>query len=138
MRAGGTAMHRAFVRTCVAAGIVALVFAARPSAKNPKQDFGAFVADQLRAHSEQLFGFHPREEGASGPCDGPSLNALGRAPGLSVRLLSSAVHLSADQIAMYPDDDHPTHLFVCDEESSNPAVQRVALSRPAGSNATTI
>ena len=39
---------------------------------------------------------------------------------------------------MWPDDEHPTHLFVCDEESSIPAVQRVDLSKPANANATTI
>jgi hypothetical protein len=39
---------------------------------------------------------------------------------------------------MWPDDDHPTHLFVCDEETSVPAVQRVDLGRPADANATTI
>ena len=53
-------------------------------------------------------------------------------------LVSSTVASAADQIALWPDDDHPTHLFVCDEETSNPAVQRVDLSRPANANATTI
>jgi len=52
--------------------------------------------------------------------------------------VSSAVENAADQIAMWPDDDHPTHLFVCDEETSTPAVQRVDLRKPADSNATTI
>ena len=36
------------------------------------------------------------------------------------------------------DNDHPKYLFVCDEETTNPAVQRVDLSKPAASNATTI
>ena len=52
--------------------------------------------------------------------------------------MSSAVENAADQIAMWPDDVHPTHLFVCDEETSVPAVQRVDLSKPANANATTI
>jgi secreted PhoX family phosphatase len=60
------------------------------------------------------------------------------AQGLQVSLVSSAVHFSTDQIALWPDDEHPTHLFVCDEDSSNPAVQRVDLSAPPNSNATTI
>jgi secreted PhoX family phosphatase len=37
-----------------------------------------------------------------------------------------------------PDDDGPTHLFVCDEETSDPSVQRIDLSAPANANATTI
>jgi secreted PhoX family phosphatase len=40
-------------------------------------------------------------------------------------------------IAMWPDDSHPTHLFVCIEGGIN-GVQRVDLSRPPESNATTI
>jgi hypothetical protein len=39
---------------------------------------------------------------------------------------------------MWPDDDNPKFLFVCDEENVGPAVQRVDLSKPADSNATTI
>src|SRR6476469_10583488 len=39
---------------------------------------------------------------------------------------------------MWPNDDNPQFLFVCDEETSTPAVQRVDLSRPPASNATTI
>ena len=53
-------------------------------------------------------------------------------------LVSSSVASAADQIALWPDDDHPKFLFVCDEETTDPAVQRVDLSKPAGSNATTI
>jgi len=98
-----------------------------------------FVADQLRAHAMELFGFHhPLDESAIGPFDGPSVDALELAGGLKATLISSAVENAADQIAMWPDDEHPTHLFVCDEETSNPAVQRVDLSKPPSANATTI
>jgi secreted PhoX family phosphatase len=125
--------------SALAACLATAALTARAAATGPNQDFGAFIADQLRAHSEQLFGFrHPLEESALGPFDGDSTQALQVADGLKVTLVSSAVHDSADQIALWPDDDHPTHLFVCDEESSNPAVQRVDLSAPAGKNATTI
>ena len=54
------------------------------------------------------------------------------------RSYRAQVAAAADQIALWPNDDHPTHLFVCDEETSNPAVQRVDLSRPANANVTTI
>jgi secreted PhoX family phosphatase len=124
----------------MAIGAVAVTsIAAATVINNPKEDFGAFVQEQLRAHSEQLFGFsHPLEESAVGPFDGPSVNALALADGLKATLVSSSVHQSTDQIALWPDNNDPKYLFVCDEESSNPAVQRVDLSKPAGSNATTI
>jgi len=97
------------------------------------------VADLLRAHSMQLFGFHhPLDESAIGPFNGPSVEALELAGGLKATLISSVVENAADQIAMWPNDEHPTHLFVCDEETSVPAVQRVDLSKPSNSNATTI
>jgi hypothetical protein len=135
-------MHPLFVRMCGVFAVGSLAVAAltaRSGATGPNDDFGAFIADQLRSHSEQLFGFsHPLEESAVGPFDGNSVDALELADGLRATLVSSAVHHSADQIALWPNDDHPTHLFVCDEESSNPAVQRVDLSKPAASNATTI
>jgi hypothetical protein len=119
---------------------VAVLMTARPGAQNPRTDFGLFVQDQLRAHSEQLFGFrHPLAESALGPYDGlDNTQAIQVADGLSVSLVSSSVASAADQIAFWPSDDHPTHVFVCDEETSNPAVQRVELSGPPSANATTI
>jgi secreted PhoX family phosphatase len=134
-------MRRSLMFTSALAGGVAVaVLAARVTAESPKADFGLFIADQLRAHAEQLFGFHhPLDESALGPYDGAdNTKAIEVAPGLSVSLVSSSVASAADQIALWPDDDNPTHLFVCDEETSNPAVQRVDLSKPAESNATTI
>jgi hypothetical protein len=134
-------MRRSFGFTCVLASCLGLaVFVARPGADSPQGDFGLFIADQLRAHSEQLFGFsHPLTESVLGPYDGAdNTQAIQVAHGLSVSLVSSSVASAADQIAMWPDDDNPTHLFVCDEETSNPAVQRVDLSLPPGSNAKTI
>jgi len=112
----------------------------RTIANHPHTDFGTFVAEQLAEHSEQLFGFRrPLEQSALGPDDGPdNLQAIQVAPGLRVSLVSTGVASAADQIALWPDDDHPTHLFVCDEETSIPAVQRVDLSRPADANVTTI
>ena len=112
----------------------------RMRAGHSHKDFGSFVQDQLNDHSEQLFGIeHALDESALGPYDGPdNLQAIQVAKGLHVSLVSSSVASAADQIAMWPDDDNPKFLFVCDEETSDPAVQRVDLSKPAGSNATTI
>lgn len=107
---------------------------------NHHVDFGTAVQGLLDDHSEPLFGLeHTLAESALGPYDGPdNLQAIQVAGGLHVSLVSSSVASAADQIAMWPDDDDPTYLFVCDEETSVPAVQRVDLSKPAGSNATTI
>jgi secreted PhoX family phosphatase len=121
-------------------GLTVAGLTSRMTASNPNADFGTFIADQLSAHSEQLFGFkHPLEQSSLGPYDGPdNLQAIEVAQGLQVSLVSSSVASAADQIALWPDDDNPKYLFVCDEETSNPAVQRVDLSKPADSNATTI
>jgi hypothetical protein len=66
------------------------------------------------------------------------VQAIVVAEGLHLSLVSSAVASTADQIAFWPDSDHPTHVFVCDEETTNPAVQRVDLSGPPNANATTV
>ena len=66
------------------------------------------------------------------------MQAIVVAEGLHLSLVSSAVASTADQIAFWPDSDHPTHVFVCDEETTNPAVQRVDLSGPPNANATTV
>src|SRR5262245_19279023 len=121
-------------------GLALVGLTSRMTASHPHGDFGSFVADVLSDHSEQLFGIgHPLDESALGPYDGPdNLQAIQVAKGLHVSLVSSSVASAADQIAMWPDDDNPKYLFVCDEETSDPSVQRVDLSKPAGSNATTI
>ncbi len=103
-------------------------------------DFGAWVQQQLHAHSEQLFGIiDPLDESALGPYTGAnSANAIVLAKQLKAEVISTAVHFSADQIAFWPSDDAPKFLYVCDESSSNPSVQRVDLSKAANANATTI
>jgi len=134
-------MRPRLIRTGLFIISVAVVgMTSRAIATNPHVDFGSWVAEQLSAHSEQLFGFkHPLEESALGPYDGAdNTQAIQVAQGLHVSLVSSSVASAADQIALWPDDDNPKFLFVCDEETSVPAVQRVDLSRPANANATTI
>jgi secreted PhoX family phosphatase len=124
----------------VLAGLAIAGMAARTKAMPPHLDFGTFVESQLKDHSEQLFGFkHPLDESALGPYDGTdNLQAIKVAQGLHVSLVSSSVASAADQIAFWPNDDNPQFLFVCDEETSDPAVQRVDLSKGPSNNATTI
>jgi len=134
-------MHRRLIFPSVVIGSLTAVFlVAHPKADNPKNDFGLFIAHELAAHSEQLFGFsNPLQESAIGPFDGAdNTQAIVVAPGLKVSLVSSSVASAADQIALWPNDNNPRYLFVCDEETSNPAVQRVDLLAPPASNATTI
>jgi secreted PhoX family phosphatase len=134
-------MPRSWIRASVLiTGVAVLGMTTRALAKNPSADFGAFVQAQLSEHAEELFGFkQPLENSALGPYDGPdNLQAIQVAPGLHVSLVSSVTASAADQIALWPNDDRPTHLFVCDEETTDPSVQRIDLSGPANANATTI
>jgi secreted PhoX family phosphatase len=134
-------MRLTVIGSCVlVTGLAVIGTTTRMKAHHPPADFGTFVESQLSEHSEQLFGItHPLEQSALGPYDGPdNLQAIELAPGLHASVVSSSVASASDQIAMWPDNDHPTFLFVCDEETSIPAVQRVDLSKPATSNATTI
>ena len=127
-------MRKSFMSAgVVVVGLAILALPSRTTADRRHRDFGSFVESQLADHSEQLFGFNrPLEQSALGPYDGPdNLQAIQVAPGLHVSLVSSSVASAADQIALWPDDDNPTYLFVCDEETSVPAVQRVDLSKPA-------
>jgi len=135
-------MQRSVMFKSALAGSLAatVLLAAGVKADGPNVDFGLYVSQLLHAHAMQLFGFvHPLAESSVGPYDGTdNLKAIDVAPGLSVSLVSSSTASAADQIALWPNDDRPRYLFVCDEETSNPAVQRVDLSKPAASNATTI
>jgi secreted PhoX family phosphatase len=133
-------MKKAFWISCAAlSAAAALSFGPRLFA-NDDVDWGLLVQNGLNERSEQLFGVGtPLRRSALGPfTDADSTQAIRVAEGLRVSLVSSAVHFSTDQIVLWPNDNHPTHLFVCDESSSNPAVQKVDLSQPAASNATTI
>jgi hypothetical protein len=108
------------------------------SAQGPAQDFGRFVERELRNRAPELLGIdRPLEQSALGPFAGDAASAIEVAGNLKVRVISTAVDPAADMIAMWPNDTNPTHLFVCIEGGIN-GVQCVDLSRPAGSNATTI
>jgi Bacterial protein of unknown function (DUF839) len=84
-----------------------------------KSDPGADYQHQLAAQSEAIFGFgHPLDDAASGAFSGPGDQAVETAKGLSVRLVSSSVGQNADMIALWPNDDHPTHAIICNEVNS--------------------
>jgi len=103
-------MRRSLIGTCVLViGFIVVLTTSRTRADHPRGDFGTFVESQLRAHSEQLFGIEePLAHSSLGPYDGAdNLNAIEVAKGLKVSLVSSSVASAADQIALWPDDEHP-------------------------------
>ena len=122
-------MKRSLICATLAAGAISVVgLAGTIVAAGLDNDFGAFIAEQLRAHSQELFGIRaPLEESALGPYDGSdNLQAIQVAPGLHVSLVSSSTASAADQIALWPDDNHPTHLLVCDEETAEYLAENIA------------
>src|SRR5205809_947362 len=123
---GGTMRRTTVFTLAIAVGIAAIISSVRTRADERQSDFGLFITQQLHAHSEQLFGFsHPLEQSSPGPYDGAdNTRSIDVADGLHVSLVSSSVASAADQIGLWPNDEHPTHLFVCDEETTNPSVQR--------------
>src|SRR5262245_74889 len=110
-----------------------------------KEDWGLKQQQQLEDHSEQLFGVtKPLTESALGPFTGTnSAQAVIAAKGLSVSVVSSATDPLADQIALWPNDEHPTHLFMAIETGrnstgTNASLQVVDLSGNPNSNVRTV
>src|SRR5262245_19911733 len=100
-------------------------------------DFGLFTDQQLRAHSEQLFGIVEPLAASStasvtaSQAEQDPTSLITVAKGLRVRVVTAAPNAGAniDMMALWPDDRHPTHLIVCNEQGpTNPGVQRVRLS----------
>jgi len=76
-------------------------------------DWGLHSQHLLDAHAEQLFGVEPVEENALGPYSGlDSALSVIAGKGLKVSVVSNATHRLNDMIALWPNDDHPTHLFI--------------------------
>ena len=122
--------------SCITAVIAAASIGKRLTADGPF-DFGLAVEQALSDHSLELFGVQkPLKKSALGPYNGAdSTLAVIAAKGLDVSVVSTATHPESDQIALWPDDDHPTHLFTCAEITGAPAsgpalpvVERVDLS----------
>jgi hypothetical protein len=108
-------------------------------------DFGLAVEQALSENSLELFGIQkPLKKSALGPYAGAdSALAVTAAKGLQVSVVSTATDPQSDQIALWPNDDHPTHLFTCAEITGAPAsgpplpvVERIDLSKPANANVT--
>lgn len=125
----------------IACALMALLGASQQNlAAQAAGDWGLYVQQQMLEYARHLFGVGALRRSALGPFTEPNhVEALKVAEGLEVTLVSTAVASNPDMIAMWPNDRRPTHLFICNEEGDqDPSVQRIDLSKPPGSNATTI
>jgi len=118
-------------------GAVALVGLATSATAGVGFDFGSWRDYQLRAWSSLLFGvFGPLKASSTESVDAATAEADPRslvrvAKSLRVRVVTSEANAAPnlDMIALWPNDHHPTHLIVCNEEGpAEPGVQRVRLS----------
>jgi hypothetical protein len=100
-------------------------------------DFGLFQEHQIRAHSVQLFGIvEPLAASSTASVSASTAehdptSLITVAKGLRVRVVTAAPNAgpNIDMMALWPDDRHPTHLIVCNEQgTTEPGVQRVRLS----------
>src|SRR5690348_7644623 len=116
---------------CLVAGVVAALVGtayahdhdADDGRDHGRRDFGQKVESLARAQSLSLFGvIAPLNASSSKNLTAAQIEAdpagvITVAPGLSVRVVSAAANLgaNADQIVLYPNNAHPTHLIVCNE-----------------------
>jgi hypothetical protein len=121
------------VLTCAAV----LAAASAAAANGFGFDFGLFRDHQLDAHSEQLFGIVSAVDASSTESVGATdanadpTSLITVAKGLTVHVLTSQPNAAAniDQMALWPNDEHPTHLIVANEEGpAQPGLQRIRLS----------
>jgi secreted PhoX family phosphatase len=123
----------------IAALSVAVIAAAPVCAGNDfneQRDFGSLRDRQLREFAESAFGVERPLDASSGAsidkataeANPTALATVAR--GLKVRVLNSSASLAPviDMIALWPNDQNPTHLIVCNEEgTAQPGVQRVRM-----------
>src|SRR5262245_10701728 len=103
-------------------------------------NFGEFRDKQLDAHSVQLFGIvSPVEASSTRSLTKPEAQAdptdlVTLAKQLRARVVSASPDLgpNIDMMALWPNDDNPTHLIACNEEgTTQPGVQRIQISNGA-------
>jgi secreted PhoX family phosphatase len=97
-------------------------------------DFGSDRDASLANHSHQLFGVGQPLEASStlsitaaqAQADPTALVIL--AKGLKARVVTAQVGANSDQMALWPDDEAPTHLIAINEEgAAQPGLQRISL-----------
>lgn len=128
-------------RVAMIAFAVLLPLSLAPTAFAESPDPGLFYEHFLQARTRSLFGFgKPVEQSSTTPSfTGPGDKAVDIAKSLSVRLVSDRVGENGDMIALWPNDDRPTHAIICNEIDGTAAgaaasLQRVRLSDGQVSN----
>lgn len=100
-------------------------------------DFGLFRDQQLESHSVQLFGVitgidaSSTESVGAADANADPTSLITVAKGLRVHVVTAQPNAGAniDQMALWPNDQNPTHLIVANEEgTTRPGVQRIRLS----------
>ena len=119
----------------VALGILAVATSAAAIADF---NFGEFIGKQLDAHSQQLFGIvSPVQASSTESITGIDAEANPTAlvtlsKQLTAHVLSAKANLGAniDMMALWPNDEHPTHLIACNETDNpaQPGLQRIKIS----------
>ena len=126
------------MRRRVLAGTVAfgLIVAMVGVAAAAMFDFGVFRDNELRHKATMLFGVQ-QPLSASATDTAPLATATANsarlatfAKGLHARVVTQGVAApNLDQIALWPDDVHPTHLIVCNEQDAgDPGLQSIDIS----------
>ena len=133
-------MHTRKLRWLALVGVVGLATTAAAHEFEDRGfgfDFGVFRDHQLEAHSERLFGVERGLDASSTESVGATdANAdptklVTLAKGLRAHVVTAQPNAGAniDQIALWPNDQSPTHLIVANEEGpAQPGVQRIRLS----------
>jgi len=102
-----------------------------------RDDFGSQVEALAKWQSSALFGIAGTLDASSSlqrtaaELETNPARAVTVARGLNVRVVSAAANLAPniDQMALWPDSVHPTHIIACNEQSgSEVAVQRINLA----------
>lgn len=103
-------------------------------------DFGLFRDHQLDAHSNQLFGIveplaaSSTESVSAATAESDPTSLVTVAKQLRVRVVTASSNAGAniDMMALWPNDQNPTHLIVCNEQgTTDPGVQRVRIANGA-------
>src|SRR5262252_6452836 len=107
-------------------------------------DFGLFRDQQLSNHANQLFGVDKTLDASSSvqltqaeaQADPTKLATL--AKGLKARVVTTQGPAVDDQITLWPNAAHPTHIIVCNEEgTSRPGLVRIDLATGAAATIVT-
>ena len=120
-----------------------LILFVLPDISAEAKDFGLETEERLRQSARLLFGFGAPPPASAPPAeepvrhaDQPAVGQMVLADGLKVEYVTRQAANLTDQMALWPDNAHPTHLIVCVEMDRkeiapgklNPSIQRIELA----------